>query len=610
MIKKRLLISLFLGIFLFISNSLFAQVENDRITIDTVKVENKKPTKFKNFYNKLLFKNKRKNNFPLQVDNRNEKLYEGKIIRNIYYKTQDPFGYSLTDTTKRPTKWVERAGNTLHLKSKKFVLKQNVLFKEGQKYDSVKVYESERLIRTNRSIRKVEIDAQLVGKDSVDLYVNSIDSWSMFVTGTLSSSRAGIRIRERNILGLGHVLDNRYRHNYSSGKSLYQFDYTVPNIGKSRIQGNIHYFKNEDDYYNKSINFVRPFYSPLAHYAGGISVGQIYFQDSLDFKKEKLEMNNFKYDFQDYWLARAFRIDKNKSTNNITNFIVSTRFYRRNYDEKPIEQNDPIDFFSNQTNYMLGIGISSRRYVKTRFIYNYNIDEDIAVGKSFGVISSYQRIRNENRYYLGTKASMGGFLRSGFYGINIEYGGFFNKSAFEQQTLSIELQYMAKLMTIGKWKIRNFGKLNYLLGHNRLDSPADELSLHQDDYLGMAGFRSDRGLIGQQKLMLEYQVQTYTPYQFLGFRVSPFFNAMFSAIGNNSKFILNNNPVYSRFTLGVMFTNDYFVFNNIRFSFSFYPNIPGQGNNIFKTNSIDNRDFDMMDFNFSKPSYIRWNRWD
>ncbi|MEG0697002.1 MAG: hypothetical protein RR447_07700, partial [Algoriella sp.] len=100
------------------------------------------------------------------------------------------------------------------------------------------------------------------------------------------------------------------------------------------------------------------------------------------------------------------------------------------------------------------------------------------------------------------------------------------------------------------------------------------------------------------------------PYKFLGFRISPFLNTMVGIIGDNKKFIFNNNPVYTRFSLGVMLTNDYFVFNNIRFSLSYYPTIPGNGDNMIKTNLIDNRDYQMMDFDFSKPTYIRWNRWD
>ena len=605
MVKKISILFLF-GVLFFISASVSAQV--DSIKVDTVTVKNKDKSNFRKLYEKLLF-NKRKKNFPVQYLNPTQDVFEGKYIRNIHYKTTDPFGYSLNDTTKKPEKWIERTGNRLHGKTKKFVLKQNVLFKEGEIYDSVKVKESERLIRTNRSIRKVEIVGEAVGKDSVDLYVNSIDSWSMFFTGTVSSSRAGLRIRERNFLGYGHVLDNRYRHNYKTGNSLYQFNYTVPAIGKTRISANLNYFINEDSNYTKSISFQRTFFSPLTKYAGGVAVGQVFFRDSLNFNQPILENNSFKYNFQDYWFARAFRID-DRMSENITNLIASARYYQRRYTETPSEENDPANFFSTQSNYIVGLGISSRRFIKTKYIFNYGIDEDIAVGKSFGFIASKQNIRNTERYYTGVKADLGGFVRSGFYGVGIEFGGFFNKDKFEQQTLSVEFQYMAKLMKWGEWRFRNFAKLNYLLGHNRLKSSADELSLHEHDYLGMAGFTSDRGLTGQQKIIFEYQLQSYTPYQFLGFRIAPFFNMMFSAIGDNKKFIFNQNPIYSRFTLGVMLTNDYFVFNNIRFSLSYYPTIPGNGDNLIKTNLLDNKDYQMMNFDFSKPSYIRWNRWD
>jgi len=562
-LSQKHIISLFFG-FLFFSFSsiLHAQTEQirqvDSVSMDTVHVKNKERSKLRKFYDKVLFR-KKPAAFPI-IENINvsRKEYQGKVIRQIHYQTHDPFGYSLKDTTKRPEKWIERAGNTLHVRSKEFVLYQSLLFKKGERFDSVKISESERLIRSNRSIRRVDIKGELVGNDSVDLYVNSIDSWSMFVTGSLSSSKAGIRIRERNFLGMGHVFDNRYRHNYQTGQSLYQFDYSVPNIAQTRVTGNVNYYKDENEYYRKSVSFIRPFYSPLAHYAGGVAVGEVFFRDSLDFNKPVLVNNNFKYIYQDYWVAKAFKLNLNN--NQITNLIVSGRYYNRDYSERPTIENDPVNFFSNQTNYMVGVGISTKQYIKTKNIYNFEIEEDIATGKSFGLIGSKQRIRQSDRYYIGGKASIGGFLNASFWAISAEYGGFMNKSVFEQKTLSIEAQYMSKLVSWGKWNFRNFVKANYLLGNNRLDSPADELSLNQNDYLGMAGFRADQGLTGQQKLMIEYQLQSYIPYQFLGFRVSPYFNMVVASISDDQKFILNKNPIYSRFTLGVMLTNDYFVF--------------------------------------------------
>ena len=46
----------------------------------------------------------------------------------------------------------------------------------------------------------------------------------------------------------------------------------------------------------------------------------LYFKDSLDFEKPILVDNHFKYNYQDYWLARAFRIDDGHSENIYNSF--------------------------------------------------------------------------------------------------------------------------------------------------------------------------------------------------------------------------------------------------------------------------------------------------
>ena len=70
----------------------------------------KKPEKKKNTFNKV-----RKTNFA---------TYEGKIIRNININTFDPFGYSANDSTETPKNFFLRAGNSLHIKTKKLAIKK------------------------------------------------------------------------------------------------------------------------------------------------------------------------------------------------------------------------------------------------------------------------------------------------------------------------------------------------------------------------------------------------------------------------------------------------------------------------------------------------------
>ncbi len=579
-------------------------------SIAIVKKDSIELSKWKKLYKKYLYKEKKstsKANLPVHKVDIN---CTGKPIRNIYITTHDPFGYSLQDTTRRPEKWLERFGNSMHGKSKNFVVKELLLFKKGDLVDSLVFQESERVLRSQRILRRVEIKTELSDQlDSVDVYVNTIDSWSMIATGSITTSRAGIRVRERNFLGLGHVFDNRYRHNYTTGNNLYQFNYTVPNIAKSRVVGNINYFKNEAEHYNKSISFVRPFYSTLAKYAGGFSVGQNFYQDSLDYGLKTLQYHNFKYNYTDIWAARAFRISR-KENSEVTNFIVSARYYDRTYKESPVFSADPYQFFSDQRNYYAGVGISSRRYKKDRFIYNYDIDEDVAIGRVVSLVGGLQQRPEYHRYYLGGKLSAGDYVNTGYLAGDIQYGSYFRDGITEQTALSIQSLYFSKLINLGKWRMRQFSKVNYMVGFNRWDTTADELTLNEHDLYGIDGIRGARNLKGDQRLILEIQTQTYSPYEFLGFRISPFFNAALGVVGNRDSSFFEKDNMIARIGLGVMFSNDYFIFNNFHFSFSYYPRIPGEGTGILKTNVIDNRDFQLMNYDFSKPAPIRWNRWD
>lgn len=605
---------IFFILFQFIGiESLNAQIiEKDKLDSASISILDDDDTGLGHFLKNKLFKKKVKNDtIPIKEENFISNSVLNKPIRKIIIETNDPFGYSLKDSTLKPKNWIEKTGNSIHVKTKPYVIKETLLFKKGDKLDSLKIKESERLLLSQRLLRKVEIKPVLTeDKDSVDVYIDAIDSWTMFLTGSASTSKIGVQIRERNFFGLGHALLTRYRHNYKSGKSLFHFNYTVPNIAKTRVIANVNYFKNEDDHYDKGITFTRPFYSPLAKIAGGVGVGQKFFQDSLDYNRNDLKYLNFKYDYLDVWGAKAFRINE-QANGKVSNFILAARYYSRNYTEKPDIDLDPYDFFSHQNNYFLSAGISSRQYVKDNFMFNNGIDEYVEEGYNFGLIGALQNRENYNRTYLAGKVAYGKYLKNKNYiGAELQYGSFFRDNFAEQTTFSFNFVYFSSLMNVNRWKIRQFSKLNYLVGGHRWDTPADELTLNQNDYLGVDGIRRGRSINGDQKLILEFQTQTYSPYEFLGFRLAPFFNAAIGAVSNKNENLFDKDNVVLRLGLGVTFSNDYFIFNNIKFSFSFFPKIPGEGQNIFKTNVIDNRDFDLMNYSFDKPSYIRWNRWD
>lgn len=616
----------FFYIFLFFSTFLLGQIKNekkDTLPQDTVielggsKIfknlnENRNKNGFNRFLHRLLIRRpetKKAVSTTQRFDeNRSQfQTVEGKFIRNISIDTREPFGYSLSDTARQPTKFIEKAGNTLHIKTKNFVIRNYLLVKEGERFDSLKILESERLIRSQRFTRRVRIDYQIVGEnsDSVDLVVNTLDSWTIIPNGSYSGSKLGVRLRDRNFMGWGHDFDNRYRHNFETGQNQFHTRYTIPNIQKTYIGFSIGYSSNEENEYTKGVSFQRTFFSPLTRWAGGAYVGQRYYQDSIP-NHLNLPQQSIKFNFQDYWAGYAIPLFKkeNSTSERLNNLIISGRYFHMDYQETPVANLDPANHYSNEEFYLMGVGISRRGFVQDRFIRNYDIVEDIPVGMSYGVTSGFQRKNHEKRFYLAGGVKFGNYYSLGYFGFEARYGGFIVDNKGQQTVFSLSGNYFTRLMNWGNWKFRNFISSNLILGGNRVDSPGDRLTLNERDPLGIPGFRSIE-VVGTKKWLTNVQIQSYSPYDFLGFRLSPFLSGSFGLIGNEN---LLKGKMYTKIGIGVLFTNDYLIFNNFQLSFAWYNTIPGEGTNIYKTNAFNIYDYDLMEFDFGKPQLIPYNR--
>ncbi len=527
--------------------------------------------------------------------------FNGKIIRNIDIQTFDPFGYSLSDTTRIPKNKIEKGGNWLHIKSKKFTIKNMLLFKTNEPFEASEIKESERLVRSQRFVRQITITPVELqnNPDSIDLNIKVLDSWSLYPTGTISSSSGSIRLVERNFAGLGHFFSNQYSTRFKENEHAFRSQYQVNNIANTFINvGGIYqidYLKN----YQKTLYANRPFYTPLTKYAGGITATQNFLRDSIpDANKESI-IARFKYNTYDFWIGRAFRMNKNNSTE-ITNLVASLRYNVINYNEKPNENFVPISLYTNHRMMLGSLSISSNKYVQTKYLFNYGIIEDIAVGKQFSITGGYQWREEKNRPYVGAKFALGNYINEHFYGISTEWGSYFNQEKLEQTVFRTDLLYFSKAFEIKDWKFRQFVNAEIVYGSHRLDYGKDRITLNGK--YGIDGFHS-YSLKGTKKILFSIQTQSYAPGHFLGFRFSPYLSAAFGWIGEkNQKFVSDN--MYSKIAAGIMINNDYLIFQNIQLSIAFYPTIPGIGRNIIKTNNIKNDTFELMQFNDLKPSTV------
>jgi len=562
-----------------------------------------KKHKVANFLHQLVFKpiNPKKKETK-QAVKQNYQQFEGKIIRNINIVTLDPFGYSEIDSTRKPRNWVEKNGNSIHIKTKRLAIRNVLLISKNKPLDSLLVKESLRLIRAQSYISRVSLTTHLTGKngDSVDISIKVLDTWSLLPKGSISNSKVSLQLNERNFFGSGHALNSQYKKRFEDGKSAYNLEYVVPNIKNTFIKTALLYFKDLDDNYGKSITIDRPFYSPFAKWAGGVNLNQQFRSDTLTDASLVYARQSFKYNSHDFWAGYAFKIfNENTENHRVTNLIVSGRFLNVEYLDSPTVAYDPNDFYSSERFFLSGIGISTRKYVVDKYIFKNGIIEDVPIGRIFGITTGYQFKNNSERFYLGGQASFGNYFKWGFLSLNFELGTFFNKSVTDQTAFSFQANYFTNLIDVGKWKVRQFIKPQLTIGVNRQNSTGDQLTINED--YGIQGFKS--ALYGNQKAMLTFQTQTYSPWNVFGFRLNPFFNYTIAMLGNEANGLLDA-KAFSKIGIGLIITNDYLVFRTFQISLSYYPTIPGSGNNIFKTNSLETSDFGFQDFGLDKPRTV------
>ncbi|MGD2136102.1 MAG: hypothetical protein PVF27_08080, partial [Gemmatimonadales bacterium] len=122
--------------------------------------------------------------------------------------------YNVFDREETEGNFLFALANFLHVTTRPYVVRQELLFRAGEPYDSAKVAESERLLRARGLFRDVEIDTVRTARGLVARVVTA-DGWTTELvlnarsTGEeISWSVGGV---ERNLLGTGALAGVTYR---------------------------------------------------------------------------------------------------------------------------------------------------------------------------------------------------------------------------------------------------------------------------------------------------------------------------------------------------------------------------------------------------------------
>jgi hypothetical protein len=176
------------------------------------------------------------------------------IVREIRVERRDIF-----DPNEKS--WFARLANKLHFQTQAAVIRRELLFEEGQPYDSALVAESERNLRAMGIFRRVQIDTVRTS-DGLLLKVLAKDGWSTQADWRFRSTGGEVAFTiglvENNLLGTASAAAVRYRKD--PDRSTVAMSFRRPRLFAGAVGLGVAY-ENKSDGKTMSLALDHPFYS-------------------------------------------------------------------------------------------------------------------------------------------------------------------------------------------------------------------------------------------------------------------------------------------------------------------------------------------------------------
>ncbi|HVD98215.1 MAG TPA: hypothetical protein VNB90_08405 [Cytophagaceae bacterium] len=514
--------------------------------------------------------------------------YVGKNIREVNIEVYDPFGHSVNDTLTYPMTLLQKAGNRAHLKTRHRIIRNLLLFKKEQKLDILKITESERILRQASFVSDARIYVKPVegSPDSVDVRVVVQDLWSIEAWGEITSVTSGsLSFEDYNLAGIGHQFYQDVSHDFSDNTTNLESNYSVNNISHTYISSNVYYRKIRDNnQIGASLN--RPFYSPLAKWAGGVSVVSTwkfynyYVKDSVEKTPTNpadstsalgldsvLHKAPVEYLVTDYWIGRSFNPHKSNTIDNRSrNIGVAVRYSNTQFQTRPGFDIDTGHVNLNSTLYIGSVSYSVRKFYKDKFIYRFGANEDVPEGLLIQTLYGVSvRETYKLRHYLGFEIAKGKhYEKFGYISADFVYGNYFNAGVKDDATINFTLFYFSNLLKVGRWQVRQFINFKTVYGINK--TYKERISLNSIDMYGLIS----NPTTGTRKMFLNLETVMYTPYNIIGFRFAPLIATSMGIIDNGKGSFLYN-QIYQTYGAGILFRNENLLINTFKITVAGYP---------------------------------------
>lgn len=497
---------------------------------------------------------------------------EGRVVRHIEVRQLPVFGPSVNDTLRPAPGWVGRTGNRLHISTRARVIQRNLLFRSGDPLNLTLLRDSERLLRELPYL----LDARLVPiatehPDSVDLVVITQDVWSIAPeVGSVGLGGGRFALRDRNLLGLGHELEQGVRIGRRPGQGLgYLSRYRIPTIGRTLISAELAYWQDWEQMYG-GLRLQRPFYTPAIRYAGGLEVSQQRLALRLRPGNDSGAVVSGAFQLADAWGARAFRFRVGSpGFRERARLVLAGRVRGVKYYEGPLTEAVREPLFQDRLATLATLTFSDRGYYRDVLIYGFGRTEDVPYGTLVSLTGGWETTPYRRRPYAAFRVANGEYHEGlGYLFGDLEAGSFFENQEGVRSALRLQLNYFSPLTVIRRYQWRQFVRISGLLGHAR--DPHEWVSFNRQ-----AGIRGLRGgeIWGRQRLVVNFETVLFTPYNFLGFRLTTFAFSDFALLGGGVQSVWRG-PLYQGYGLGLRWRNEHLAFSTFQLRLGFYPNAP------------------------------------
>lgn len=528
--------------------------------------------------------------------------YKGRIIRRITVQVRDPFGYSVEDTGRAPINRVERIGNGLHRTTRRRVVQDLLLVNVFDRIDPLKIAESERLLRVSPVVNDARIVLRPVksARDSVDVLVYVLDKWSIDVVADAGTSGGSLTLSDRNILGLGHQLEQGASYTLGSDRPGLSGRYAVYNFDRSYI-GSTVFYSTSDAQDQVGAEVHRAFFSPLTKWAGGAALNKQWIHPLIaDVTGALIRQPQIAPVALDVWLGRSYRLSDDTSRyGQSSSIVLGARYAQTRFVQRPSFDLDTAHLNSNVSLYLVGAGLSLQQFYKERYLFRFGLTEDVPEGLLFRVNAGIRkRELNGSEPYLGAEITRGrNFDTFGYLTATLAYGTFFQRGHGTDGALRLDIDYFTDLLTLGKWHLRQFVKWRSTIGLNKQSGQLLTLNGEQ-----LYGFNSSE-VSGTRKNVLTLQTLLYAPFSILGFRFAPIALIGVGTVDDQHDPWFAHR-IYPAFGLGLLVRNEYLLVKTFQFSIGFYPDVPGVANATTVFDPINSFQLGARSYAFSEPDVV------